>query len=437
MQVHVPRFTVSANDRHFQFISNIITHLILFSDVAHKARLEKLETLLFAYDFTDSRSVASVVSNIQSRLRSMLETHDDVSRQVQDNRAQTKLQILKLKAHIFLLVEELNLIFDAIRLAQSRTDGHSDNKSALLLQASSSEISWKMLDDNRDLLAKLAMRNIDFSWLSKQDSSTANRLTVGDLQAFDGSPNAVWTEIVSKYEEPSNHPLYKVLFVLEHFGRLSLHEQRDLFLDADWTVLAPVGGITIYEKFQLDFHPIRLQLDARLGERIMEYVWPARRGRNLADMERVVDYLSDRPLEPPPPRSSLESCTLTQKSRVSLDSSRLAPNQRKLGPSRSFTDLRSAAAESTKTPVETSFPQTGTSDSDVNEDSWSIMKAAREDPPGKDDAVEMKTRSSQKTFILVKISRLVNVLIGLDLAQLVNQHRTSVEHDEGRIFRVP
>ncbi|KAH0839883.1 hypothetical protein J3R83DRAFT_834 [Lanmaoa asiatica] len=401
VQVHVPRFTVSANDRHFQSISNIITHLVLFSDVAHKARLEKLETLLFAYDFTDLRSAASVVSNLQSRLRSVLETHNDVSRQMQDNRPQTKLQVLKLKAHIFLLVEELNLIFEAIRLAQSRTDGHSDHKSALLLQASSSEISWRMLDDDRDLLAKLAVRNIDFSWLSKQDSSTVNRLTVGDLQAFDGSPNAVWTEIVSKYDEPSNHPLYK----------------RDLFLDADWTVLAPVGGITIYEKFQLDFHPIRLQLDARLGQRIMEYVWPARRGRSQTDTQSAICDLpeSHRPSEQPPSRSSLESALLLQKPRGSLDSNRLAPSLRKLGSSRSFTDLRSAAAESTKTPVETSFGRAATPDLNV-EDSQSIRKVTLEDRPGKDDAVEMKTRSSQKTFILVKISS-VELLLSIMKAE--------------------
>ncbi|KAF8138424.1 golgi-body localization protein domain-containing protein [Boletus edulis] len=388
--VHVPRFTVSANDRHFQFISDIITHLVLFSDVAHKARLERLETLLFAYDFTDLRSAASVVSDLQSRLRSALETHDDISRQMQNNRPQKTLQILKLKAHIFLLVEELNLIFDAIRLAQSRTDGHSDNKSALLLQASSSEISWRMLDDNRDLLAKLAVRNIDFSWLSKQDSSTVNRLTLGNLQAFDGSPNAIWTEIVSKFEELSSHPLCK----------------RDIFLDADWAVLAPVGGITIYEKFQLEFHPIRLQLDARLGQRIMEYVWPARRGRNQADTHSTIHDLAEPhcPPEQPPSRASLESALLLQKPRASLESNRLTPNLRKLGSSRSFTDLRSAAAESAKTPIEASFGRVATPDLNVNEDSRSIRKVNGEDRPGKDDAVEMKTRSSQKTFILVKIS---------------------------------
>ncbi|KAF8845847.1 hypothetical protein BDN67DRAFT_961498 [Paxillus ammoniavirescens] len=393
VQIHVPRFTVSANDRHFQFISIIITHLILFSDVAHKARLEKLETLLFAYDFADLRSAATVVSDLQTRIRSAIEAHDDVSRQVRDNRSQRKLETLRLKAHILQLVEELNLIFDAIRLAQSRTDDRTDQKSALLLQASSSEISWMMLDDHRDLLAKLAVRNIDFSWLSKQDSSTVNRLTVGHLLAYDGSPHAVWTEIVSKFEEPSNHPLFK----------------RDLFLDADWTILAPVGGITIYEKFQLDFHPIRLQLDARLGRRIMEYVWPARRGRNQAKTHNA----PHQPPETQPfsdqshPRTSLDSSRLQQKPRVSLDSNRLAPGLRKLGVSRSLTDMRGAAAESTKASSAIA-PQPSqrvvTLDSNTNEDSRAVRKVNPEDRPSKDDAVEMKTRSSQKTFILVKIS---------------------------------
>ena len=58
--------------------------------------------------------------------------------------------------------------------------------------------------------------------------------------------------------------------------------QRDLFLLADWTVLPPVGGITIYEAFEVTLHPIRLQIDTRVGRRIMEYVWPARRDRNQA-----------------------------------------------------------------------------------------------------------------------------------------------------------
>ncbi|KAH7887657.1 golgi-body localization protein domain-containing protein [Phlebopus sp. FC_14] len=394
VQLHIPRFTVSASDPHFQSISDIIANLILFSDVAHKARLEKLETLLFAYDFSDLDSAADVVSDLQNRFRSAIEIHNDVSRQVRTDRSRTNLEILKLKAHMFLLVEELNLIFDAIRLAQERTDDRTDQKSALLLHASSSEISWGMLDENRKLLAKLAVRNIDFSWLSKRDSSTANSLTVGDLQAFDGSPHAVWTEIVSKYEEPSSHPLFK----------------RDLFLEAEWTILAPVGGITIYEKFLLDFHPIRLQLDAHLGQRIMEYVWPARRGRNHTKTSGLELTPGSRVLPPEevPLRSSLDSSRLLQTPRTSLDSGNLAFSTRKLATSRSFTDLRSAATDSMKggSLSLSSNQRMVTVDADASDGLRTMRKISREDRPGQDDAVEMKTRSSQKTFILVKIASL-------------------------------
>jgi len=172
--------------------------------------LEKLEALLFAYDFADLTSAANVVSDLQSRLRNALETRRDAENHVLSTSSDTRPEILQLNAHIFILTEELNLIFDAIKLAQDRADELSDQKSALLLLASSSDISWQMLDEQRELLAKLAVRDIDFSWLSKQDSSTVNNLVVGDLQAFDGSPDAPWPEIVSKYEEPSNHPMCKV-----------------------------------------------------------------------------------------------------------------------------------------------------------------------------------------------------------------------------------
>ena len=211
IRVHIPRFTVSANAEHFQAISNILTKLLLFSDPAHKTRLDKLETLVFAYDFTDLGSAASVVSNLQSRLRDALETERVTMknpRRLEDE--DTRLSLLNLRAHMFLLAEELNLLFDAIKMAQDRSAHQTDQNSALLLHASSSEISWRMLDERRNLLSKLVVTNINFHWLNRQDSSTVNDLTIGNLTAFDGSRYALWAEILSKYDEPANHPLLKV-----------------------------------------------------------------------------------------------------------------------------------------------------------------------------------------------------------------------------------
>jgi len=171
-------------------------------------------------------------------------------------------------------------------------------------------------------------------------------------------------------------------------------------------VLAPVGGITIYEKFQLDFHPIRLQLDASLGQRIMEYIWPARRTRN-----RSVDSSPSCDTHYPKSRESLDPARLLHKPRSSLDSISLAPPLRKLGSSRSFTDLRSAAADfmNTPSPDTQSNQRLLTSSPDMLDESRRHRHTAirQVSLDRKTDFDEMKTRSSQKIFVLIKISRLV------------------------------
>lgn len=209
--MHIPRFTVSADEDHFQAISSIVNKLLLFSDCAHKIKSDQVQTMLFTYDFTDLHSAIDVVTNLQTRLRDAMETERIMlrnSRILEEDEAQQRLQ--QLKAHTFLLSEELNLLFEAIKLAQDRFDDQTDRKSALLLHASSREISWKMLDKGDRLLSKLVVSSINFHWLSRQDSSTVSHLTIGNMTAFDGSRHAIWSEILSKYNEPASHPLLKV-----------------------------------------------------------------------------------------------------------------------------------------------------------------------------------------------------------------------------------
>ncbi|TBU45037.1 golgi-body localization protein domain-containing protein [Dichomitus squalens] len=422
IRVHVPRFTVSANDRHFQAISNIVTKLLLFTDAAHKTRAEKLENLLFSYDFTNFTSAADVVAGMQHRLRQALETKVDAEQKLRGLGNPGRVELLKIDAHILLLIEELNLIFDAIKLAQDKASSESDQKSALLLHASSEELSWRMLDQHDQLLAKVAIRVTDYYWLSRHDSSTVNNLAVGDLQAFDGAADAEWTEILSKYDEPSTHPLVK----------------RKLFLLAHWTVLPPVGGITIYEDFELSLHPMRLQIDTRVGRKIMCYVWPSRRDRPQSPTETESFAVPDdddvdekRPKGLPAvtyttsPRSASFDLYPTRKS---LDMNRLAPPPalRRLGTSRSFTDLRKERQDSLQVPRIQRMNSSGNlrANSSVNlrtnsTDGWGMTKAAsmgttksahqsKDKLRSKetDDAMEMKTRASQKTFVRVKIASL-------------------------------
>jgi hypothetical protein len=167
--------------------------------------------MLFTYDFTDLESATGVISNLQTRLLDALETERaTISRTWNAEDEEASLSLQQLKSHIFLLSEELNLFFEAMKLAQDRSDDQTDRKSALLLHASSREISWRMLDEESKLLSKLVVASINFHWLSRQDSTRVSHLTIGNLSAFDGSRNAIWSDILSKHNEPANHPLLKV-----------------------------------------------------------------------------------------------------------------------------------------------------------------------------------------------------------------------------------
>ena len=146
--------------------------------------LSRVETLLFRYDFTDLSAAADVVEGLQSRLRRAMEHERDLDGALMANADEGRLELLKMKAHIFLLSEELNLIFDAINLAQEKVDDkHSDTKMALKVHASAQEISWGMVDNSSEMIAKLAVRGVEYTWLNRQDGSTVNHLRITDLQA--------------------------------------------------------------------------------------------------------------------------------------------------------------------------------------------------------------------------------------------------------------
>jgi hypothetical protein len=172
---------------------------------------------------------------------------------------------------------------------------------------------------------------------------------------------------------------------------------------ATWTVLAPVGGITIYESFELTLHPLRLQIDARVGRRIMEYLWPNRRDREETNIQNPeISIMSPTS----PGRTSLDSPRTLQTMKFPENGS-LAPPLRRLGPSRSFTDLRLSAKNTLQPPPSLNRLRSSESlrqDSDASEFGEGRMKGGSK----KDgDAAEMKTRASQKSFVMVKISRCV------------------------------
>ncbi|KAJ1599133.1 hypothetical protein NDA14_002572 [Ustilago hordei] len=270
--LNCPRFSVSANGEHFAALYNVVTDLILYRDPVHRDHAKRLEEMMFSYDFTDVSGLADIVTALQVRIReaaSLVEQYQAVSDRLNDR---GRADYIALLGETLELIEELNLIMDAITTSQDSKGGADrEKKSALRFMAQAQEVAWNMIGDEAgQLVAKLALRGISFSWLNKADNSAANTLSIQDLQALSVDPNAMFAEIITKHTRAVDHPMAKE-------GR---------FLDAMWSVLPPVGGISIVDMFEFNLHPVKIQIELMVGRKIMDYIFGTKRQREKQEEEQ-------------------------------------------------------------------------------------------------------------------------------------------------------
>lgn len=265
VSVECTKFSVSANPNHFAAIFNVVTDLLLYSDPIRVSQNKKLEEVVFTRDFSDLGEISKIVINLQQRIRILVDLGQQYQVHLEELDDEGRLELFYARAEFLNLSSELNLVLQAITRAQD-VNGGSVKKGAskaagIQFEARASELVWHMLDGKDTPFAKFSVNGVEFSWISKQDSSVSNRLVIKDLSALNSSPDHVFAEIISKHEQSSGHELAKA----------------NVFAAILWNALAPVGGISIVEQFELHLHPIRLQLEHSIGLKIMDYVFSQRR----------------------------------------------------------------------------------------------------------------------------------------------------------------
>ncbi|SPO27179.1 uncharacterized protein UTRI_10641_B [Ustilago trichophora] len=370
--LNCPRFSVSANGEHFAALYNVVTDLILYRDPAHRDHAKRLEEMMFSYDFTDVSGLADIVAALQLRIRearSLVEQYQAVADRLNER---GKADFVALLGETADLVEELNLIMDAITTSQDSKGGADrEKKSALRFMTQAQEVAWNMIGDEAgQLVAKLALRGISFSWLNKADNSAANTLSIQDLQALSVDPNAVFAEIITKHTRAQDHPMAKE-------GR---------FLDAMWSVLPPVGGISIVDMFEFNLHPVRIQIELLVGRKIMDYIFGTKRQREKEEEEQ-------KRLENEVSRTEK---TVTKKK---SPFARLLGSRKHLAPSSSNASSQQASRRPSTNASSASLAATeGQSRSASTSDLASIGRPSS-DGSREDDAESMTGRASTKAMI--------------------------------------
>lgn len=196
----MPTFGVVANSRHFAAIYNILTDLILYQDPEQRQRSQQLDTFVYSFDAEDSHRYSTEVQYLQNRIREQETTYQIYEEHYDKLSAEGKLEIGRVRSELLEDIQKLALIFDAVAILQSHSKAAADLRSSLRLEAHAQELAWFMLDEDK-LIAKLAIKDIHYTWVRKKDSSTENALVVRELQALNTSPDAYYVEIISRFDK--------------------------------------------------------------------------------------------------------------------------------------------------------------------------------------------------------------------------------------------
>ncbi|KAI8321613.1 hypothetical protein GQ54DRAFT_304637 [Martensiomyces pterosporus] len=145
------------------------------------------------------------------------------------------------------------------RLSSTQTTEETQSTIARTIHLFISKATWHMLENDGQPLCDVTLRWASLKAVTTSDQATQLLSEVHLLYIVNRLPNPMFTDLVGPYVRPK-HP--RPDFCIDKMIRVR------------WSELAPVGGISIVERFEVNLFPLRLQLSHDIAQKLINYLYP-------------------------------------------------------------------------------------------------------------------------------------------------------------------
>ncbi|TGZ80533.1 hypothetical protein EX30DRAFT_53272 [Ascodesmis nigricans] len=270
VSVDFPRVEASCDSSQYFAMYIIVLDLLLYTDPAEKSRNEMLEKIMLASDFTDLTGASEMVERLQGRIHQL----EEIKEYFEMNQKTLDLEGWKssetVDQDLARYEDELFFLMNAITRAQRKLDERVPKSSTILKwYLTASEIVWHLLceqvNNKRDSLMDISLNKAFYKRSDNQDGSNSNEVEVQHIKGYNLLPESVYPEMITAYFRDDQSYV--------DFGNANM-------LRVSWNMLDSVGGIPIVESFEVNVHPMKVQLERDVGERIFEYIFPGVRNKS-------------------------------------------------------------------------------------------------------------------------------------------------------------
>lgn len=334
LQISTRRLTLRANKEQYAALYNIVTRVLLHRDPMEHEQSKRLDTLLYSHTFEDPELVAQAVTKLQRNIHRLINRQNIYCAAYDRLNTHGRREYVRTQLDLYVLLEELTLVSVAVSMVGNHRA--KERHLALQIQVYAQQIEWMMIRSHEEhLFARLALDRVALTRLNLSNFTSMTAFAVGDVLARNAHPSAYFEDIIRRYTPPAGAPI-----------------PRDVFAQASWLLHAPVGGISVMDYFELYIHPVRVQLELRVGHQFMDYMFGSQRNskkkrtrRTLfrrAHSEASPDSDLSEPLSPvhvlqsppPPPRPLAPHSDSSDESSDEWDATLQSPTDAELRPTR-------------------------------------------------------------------------------------------------------
>lgn len=261
--VNFPRIRAICDSSQYYTMYVIVIDLLLYNEPLEKVRSEKLEKIMLASDFSDLRGAPEMVTSLQGRLRQLQEikTHFQIYAKYLDRQGwQDRLSIEQDMANC---EDELFFMMKALTTSQRKSDdrGQASQANGLLRwYLSASEIVWHLVRDKNAPLIEIQLQNAAYDRTDNSDGSNYNTMEIARVHGLNLLPNAIYPEMLAPFFEQ---------------GKQIVEGQNLKMLKVQWHMLEAIAGIPVLDQFEVNFFPLKIQLEREVGKQLFEYIFPA------------------------------------------------------------------------------------------------------------------------------------------------------------------
>lgn len=258
MSVNFPKVVASCDSEQFFATFTVVMDLLIYTEPMQKERSERIDKVLLATDFSNLELAAKRVCQLQTYVRNFHDLRKEFLAHIGELNNQAIINLARIEVEQEHARQELFVMMQAISSAMRKVARDDDTTQLLKWTLGADQVIWHVLDEKHQPFLDVGLANASFNRIEGSDGFNANSIEIGMIQAFNLSPDTFYPEMISPYFEKG-----------QEFNASSGN-----VVSINWTMLDPIGGIPIVQKFDINLKPVKVQLESKSWNMLFNYIFP-------------------------------------------------------------------------------------------------------------------------------------------------------------------